>query len=54
MHLLGIALQNKNGENIILATGPSMWTRNIVLYCNLIFEGILEAYRNYFQIQEAD
>lgn len=46
MRLLSLVLQNKKGENIIIATSPCLHTRTCILYSNFIYEHILETYRN--------
>lgn len=45
MRLQSLVLQNKKGENIIIATSPSIHTRTCILYSNFIYEHILETYR---------
>jgi hypothetical protein len=45
MRLLSLVMQNKKGENVVIATSPSILTRNCILYSNMIYEYILETYR---------
>jgi len=41
MRLLSVVLQNKKGENVVIATSPSIHTRTCILYSNFIYEHIL-------------
>lgn len=41
MRLVGLVLQNKKGENIIMATSNALVTRQAALYSNFIYEHIL-------------
>ena len=45
MRLLSLVLQNKKGENIIIATSASLHTSTCILYSNFMYEHILETYR---------
>ncbi len=45
MRLLSLVMQNKKGENVVIATSPSILTHNCILYSNMIYEYILETYR---------
>lgn len=45
MKLLGLVIQNKKGENMIIASAPCLPTRICVVYSHLIYEHILETYR---------
>jgi hypothetical protein len=45
MRLLSLVLQNKKGENIIIATSPGVQTRTCILYSNFMYEHILDTYR---------
>ena len=51
MRLVSLVLQNKKGENIIVATSPSLETGKCLLYSNFIFEHILETYRTRLAIK---
>lgn len=42
---MGLVLQNKKGENIIMAMSNALATRQAALYSNFIYEHILETYR---------
>lgn len=54
MRLIGLVLQNKKGENVVIATAPSLQTRTCVLYANFIYEHILDTYRKSKSIQGRD
>lgn len=45
MKLLGVLLQTKKGDPLIIASAPSLLTRTIILYSNLIYANILDSYR---------
>jgi hypothetical protein len=45
MKILGLLLQSKKGEPLIISTSPSVLNRKIILYSNVIYENILETYR---------
>jgi hypothetical protein len=45
MKLLGVVIQNKKGENMVIASAASLPTRACVLYSHLIYEHILETFR---------
>jgi hypothetical protein len=44
MKILGILLQSKKGDPLIIASAASLHTRSIILYSNLIYDIILENY----------
>lgn len=46
MKILGLLLQSKKGDPLIISTSPSVLNRKIILYSNVIYENILETYRN--------
>jgi hypothetical protein len=46
MRLLGLLLQSKKGDPLIIASAPSLLTRTIILYSNLIYANILDSYSN--------
>jgi hypothetical protein len=45
MKILGILLQSKKGDPLIISSAPSLQTRSIILYSNIIYDSILENYR---------
>lgn len=52
MRLLSLVLQNKKGENIIIATSPTIQTRTCIIYSNFIYEYILETYSTSIMIKD--
>lgn len=49
MKLLGVLLQTKKGDPLIISSSPALHTRTIILYSNLIYANILDSYRiNFF------
>jgi hypothetical protein len=48
MKILGLLLQSKKGDPLIISTSPSVLNRKIILYSNVIYENILETYRNFY------
>ena len=51
MKLLGLVIQNKKGQNIVIASAPSLPTRTCVVYSHLIYEHILQTYRSWYLMQ---
>lgn len=47
MKLLGVLLQTKKGDPLIISSSPALHTRIIILYSNLIYANILDSYRKY-------
>lgn len=47
MKLLGVLLQTKKGDPLIISSSPALHTRTIILYSNLIYANILDSYRNF-------
>jgi hypothetical protein len=48
MKLLGVLLQTKKGDPLIISSSASLQTRTIILYSNLIYANILDSYRNIY------
>ena len=44
MKLLGLVMQNKKGENILMVSAPSFPTRFCAMYSHMIYQHILEVY----------
>ncbi len=53
MKVLGVLLQTKKGDPLIISSAPSLHTRTIILYSNLIYANILDSYRNAFTYVKA-
>jgi len=54
MKLLGLVIQNKKGENMIIASAACLPTRTCVVYSHLIYEHIFETYSKSVAMQETD
>lgn len=51
MKLLGLIMQNKKGENILMVSAPSLPIRYCAVYSHMIYQHILEIYRTCAHIQ---
>lgn len=51
MRLLSVVVQNKKGENVLIAAAGGLLTRTCLIYSRLIYEHILETYRRRDKIE---